>query len=47
MGITSMQTLFWSTFTILAIVVVFGWAIYKVNKLSKLPPAPPVEKADD
>lgn len=47
MDITSMQMLFWSAFTILFIVAFFSWGIYKVNKLSKLPPAPPLEKVDD
>jgi hypothetical protein len=38
---------FWSVFTILFIFAFFGWGIVKVNKLSKLPPAPPLEKVDD
>lgn len=47
MDITSAQMLFLSAFTILFIVGFFSWGIYKVNKLSKLPPAPPLEKVDD
>ncbi|MCK5810562.1 MAG: hypothetical protein KAH00_05705 [Cocleimonas sp.] len=38
---------FLTAFTILFIFGVFGWGIVKVNKLSKLPPAPPLEKVDD
>ena len=47
MSFTTMQMFFLTAFTILFIVGFFSWGIYKVNKLSKEPPAPPLEKVED
>jgi high-affinity Fe2+/Pb2+ permease len=38
---------FWTTFTIFFIVGFFSWGAYKLSKLSKEPPAPPLEKVKD
>jgi hypothetical protein len=33
-----------SAFTLCFIFVAYAWGIYTINKLSKLPPAPPLKK---